>query len=46
MTPYAGDGNTVCPGQKVQAWKVIMEGRREGDEERKYKEQRVRGGGG
>lgn len=37
MTPYAGDGSTVCPGEKVQAEKVKMEGRSEGDEERKYK---------
>jgi len=40
MTPYARDGSTVCPGQKVQPEEVIMEGRREGDEVRKYKEQR------
>ena len=44
--PYAGDGSTVRPGQKVQAEKVIMEGRREGDEVRKYKEHRGWGGGG
>lgn len=45
---YTGDGSThpVCPGQKVQAEKVIMDGRRVGDEVRKYKEHRGGGGGG
>lgn len=43
---YTGDGSTVCPGQKVQADKVIMDGRRVGDEVRKYKEHRGGGGGG
>lgn len=41
MTPHAGDGSTVRPGWKVQVEKVIMEGRREGDEVGEHKEQEV-----
>lgn len=46
MIPYNEDGNTVCLRQKVQVEKVIMEGRKEGDELRKYREQRGWGGVG